>query len=83
VAKLPNSHLFLIFNIHGKITFMALPKEISDKIYTHPTVGSAVDCYLKSDVDIFGIDTSVTNPVPVADLDKGYTIVKEGIIFHD
>jgi hypothetical protein len=60
-----------------------LPKEITDKIYNHPELGSVVDCFLKSDIDIFGIETSVTSPVPVDNLGKGYTITKDGIIFND
>jgi hypothetical protein len=62
---------------------MELPKEITDKSYAHPDLGTVVDCYMKSDVDIFGFDGAVTNPVPVNDLSKGFTMQKEGIIFHD
>jgi hypothetical protein len=62
---------------------MGLPEEISSKTYVHPDLGSVVDCYLKSDVDIFGFDGSVTNPIPVNDLSKGYTATGDGIVFHD
>lgn len=62
---------------------MELPKEITDKSYKHPDLGVVVDCYFKSDVDIFGFDGAVPNPVPINDLSKGFTIDNEGIIFND
>lgn len=60
-----------------------LPKEVTDKIYKHPELGEVVDCFLKSDVDIFGVDTSVTSPVKIDNLSKGFTVTKDGIIFND
>jgi len=60
-----------------------LPKDIIGKLYKHADLGEVIDCYLKSDVDIFGIESSVTSPIPVENLSKGYTIIKEGIIFND
>jgi len=60
-----------------------LPKEVSDKIYKHPELGDVVDCYLKSDVDIFGVDSSVSSPVAVDNLSKGFMVTKEDIIFND
>jgi len=62
---------------------MDLPKEITDKIYKHPDLGEVVDCFYKSDVDIFGFDGSVPNAVPISDLSRGFTIQSEGIVFND
>ena len=64
----------------GKENF---PKEITDKIYNHPELGDVVNCYLKSDIDIFGIDSSVTTPVQIDKLSNGYTVTKVGIVLND
>lgn len=62
---------------------MDLPKEIAEKCYDHPEMGKVVDCFYKSDVDIFGFDGSVPNAVPVSELSKGYTLTPDGIVFND